>query len=123
MPEKLSVQEVFGYGCVHGNCRRMSMVMSLGFPEIDQLGSKFENIYPILVGSRSSCEGLAALLRGFATLVPFSDHAKSAILSIPPDQVKAASENADVQQWIVPRQPSPHKQVPTVIVLPPRGST
>jgi hypothetical protein len=122
MPPGLAVQEIFGYGCVHGSCRRMSMVMSVGFPEIDELGVKFENIYPILIGPRESCEGLAVALRGLGTVVPFSNDGKIAILSIPPDQVKAALENTEAKAWIVPRQPSPHKQPPKVIVVPPQKS-
>ena len=122
LPKDLLDQEIFGYGCVHGSCRRMSMVMSLGLPEIDQLGEKFENIYPILIGPRASCEGMAAALRRLGTVVPLSDDAKVAILSIPPDQVKVALESTEAKAWIVPHQPSPHKQPPKVIVLPPRRS-
>jgi hypothetical protein len=118
MPRDIMVQEVFGYGCVHVSCRRMSMVRSAGLPEMDQLGEKFENIYPILIGPLVSCEGLAAALRGLGTIVPLSNHAKIAIVSIPPDQVKSALENTEAKAWIVPHQPSPHQQPAKVIVVP-----
>ena len=88
------------------------MVMSLGFPEIDQLGEKFENIYPILIGPRASCEGLASTLRGLGTIVPLSDDAKIAILSIPADQVNAARESTEAKAWIVPHQPSRISNLP-----------
>jgi hypothetical protein len=122
MPPGLAVQEIFGYGCVHGSCRRMSMVISREFQEIDELGARFDNIYPILIGPRASCEGMAAALSGLGTVFPLSDDAKIAILSIPPDQVKAALESTEAKAWIVPRQPSPHKQPPKVIVVPPPRS-
>ncbi len=120
MVEDLAVQEIFGYGCIHGSCRRMSMVMSRDFSEIDELGEKFDNMYPLLIGPRASCEGLATALKGLGTVFPLSEHARIAILSIPPDQVQAAAENADAKKWIVRRQPSPHKQYPSIIVVPPR---
>lgn len=121
MPQSLLRQDIFGYGCVHGTCRRMSMVMSLGHPEIDDLGRKFENLYPILLGPRSSCLGLAKALEGLGTFVPFSEEAETAILSIPPGQLNTAANNPNAKQWIIQHQGHPQKQPVRVKVVPPEA--
>lgn len=119
MPKELLSQEVFGYACVHGTCRKMLMVMSLGFPEIDQLGNKFENIYPILIGPRASCEGLVAAL-GCGSVVEFSSQAPSAILTLNPKDVEGASRNQAAKPWLVPRPDIRDIVGPKVIVVPPK---
>jgi len=120
IPEGLATQDVFGYGCVHGTCRRMSMRMSLGFPEIDSLGKQFENVYPIMLGPRASCKGLASVLEGISSLVPISDTSPSAMLTVPPGKVAAAREVAGVKAWIVDRPPVPDLRGPRVFVVPPK---
>jgi hypothetical protein len=121
--EPLAAQDIFGYGCVHGTCRRMLMVTSLGPPEIDDLGPKFENIYPILFGSRASCEALSAVLAGSSELILISEKAPSAILSITPDGVRNASRDLAVRNWIIAR-PITHDQLsPQVYVIPRKKAT
>jgi hypothetical protein len=119
IPESMLGQDFFGYGCVHGTCRRMLMCMSLGFPEIDQLGSEFENIYPLLIGPRSSCQGLASAL-GCGLVIPISDQAPSAILSIEPDEIESARGNTAAKNWLVARPPVPDKLGPRAFVVPPK---
>lgn len=118
IPGGLAALGFFGYGCVHGTCRRMSMAMSLGLPEIDELGEKFEGIYPILIGPPKSCAGMAAAMGGRAAVSSVSDQV--GILSIVPDEIKTVSESAAVREWIVPRPNIPNKAGPRVFVVPPK---
>jgi hypothetical protein len=120
IPDGLAAQAIFGYGCVHGTCRRRLMVMSLGLPEIDDLGPKFENVYPILFGPRASCEGLAAALAGRGKVVPISNESPSEILSINPDDVKTASQDPAVKEWLVGHPPPRDLLGPRVYVVPPK---
>lgn len=118
-PKALTQHCIFGYGCVHGTCRRMGMLQSLGFPEIDELGEKFENLYPILIGSRKSCEALAAELESISSVTSFSDESPSSIISIEPDQIQSAINNTIVGQWLVPRPPRVHRDEKRAVVVPP----
>ena len=95
----------FGYGCVHGTCRKMSMVTSMGGVAAwtDELEEKFENIYPILIGPVASCEGLAAVLGDRASLILISEKAPSAIISIPPARVDEIRQDSGVREWVVIR--------------------
>jgi len=119
IPTALTEQCVFGYGCVHGTCRKMGMLQSLGFPEIDELGEKFENLYPILIGSRKSCEAVATELESISSVTPFSDESPSSIISIKPDQIESAINNTIVKQWLVLRPPLVHRDEKKAVVLPP----
>lgn len=115
VPLELKDCDVFGYGCVEGKCRNMSMIHSVGSrgANIDELGEKFENIYPILIGPKASCEGLAASLGSVETWPLFSREVSPTwIMSIPSEFVVApfprkadalAPSAADpgVRRWIV----------------------
>jgi hypothetical protein len=105
MPESLGGIPIFGYGCVYGKCRRQMMLHNLGGTPawIDQLGDKFENVYPILVGPLATCEGLVASLGGSASLFRIPGGVLSAIVSIPPHEVDSARQNAAVKDWVVIR--------------------
>ena len=120
LPQTLATTEIVGYGCVHGTCRQMLMVISLEGPELEQLGNKFENIYPILIGPRESCQGLASVSGGRASLVPSSERAPYAILSINPKDVKALLADPEVKKWtLTKRLPKPDD--PRVVVVPPKA--
>jgi hypothetical protein len=97
--------DCFGYGCVHGTCRKMSMVTSMGGVAAwtDQLGEKFENIYPILIGPVASCEGLLAMLGDRGSLIRISQKAPSAIVSIPHERVEEIRRDPTVREWVVMR--------------------
>jgi hypothetical protein len=118
-PPGLADQEIFGYACVHGTCRRMGMAQSLGFPEIDQLGEKFEGVYPILIGPRRSCEEAAAELGDSAAVVRLANNSRCSILSINPEQVQSVARSGVLQKWLVPRPRSIRAQQPSAIVVPP----
>jgi hypothetical protein len=118
-PPMLAQEQIFGYGCIHGSCRRMGMLQSLGFPEIDQLGEKFENVYPILIGPRSSCETAAAQLGNSAAVERLSDNSPSSILSVNPEQVQSVARSGVLQKWLVPRPHAMKRQQPSTIVVPP----
>lgn len=75
-----------------------------GVPEwTDQLGEKFDNIYPIMIGPVASCEGLASILGSRCSLIHISDRAPTAIVSIPPDNVDEIRKDEAVKKWIVIR--------------------
>lgn len=99
----LRPRDVFGYGCVHGQCRTQMMLHSLGgIPEwIDQLGSKFENIYPILIGDRSLCERLHTSIADCELLL--GEEAAPAIISIPPDRVPEIRQRPETHEFVVIR--------------------
>lgn len=105
IPENLAAVEIFGYGCLHGSCRRMLMTHSMGGVAswMDQLGEKFENLYPILIGPRVSCQGLASAAGNRCSLIPISATAPSAILNIDPSAIKTLSENPEVRRWLIER--------------------
>ena len=95
----------FGYGCLYGTCRKMSMVASLGGVAAwtDELGEKFENIYPILIGPVASCEGLVAVLGDRGSLIRISEQAPCGIVSIPPEKVEEIRRDPAVREWVVIR--------------------
>jgi len=95
----------FGYGCVHGTCRKMSMVTSMGGVAAwtDELGEKFENIYPILFGPVASCEGIVAALGDRGSLIRISEKAPTAIVSILPNKVEEIRQDPGVREWVVIR--------------------
>lgn len=92
VPRGLEDCGVFGYGCVEGKCRLFGMIRGACArgANLDELGEKFENIYPILIGPKASCEGLAKAL-GTAEKWPLFEGEESPtyILSIPSDQAVA----------------------------------
>jgi hypothetical protein len=105
IPTSFQALDCFGYGCVHGACRRMNMVRSLGGVAgwEDQLGEKFENIYPILFGSVSLCRGLKAALGDRCSLIPIPNQPASAVISISPDLVDEIRREPAVHEWVVLR--------------------
>jgi hypothetical protein len=105
IPAGLVKQDYFGYGCVHETCRIMSMVQSMGgvAPWVDQLGQRFENIYPIMIGPTQTCNGLAAALGDRCSLVRISERSATAIVSIPPDKVAEIRQDPAVKEWVVIR--------------------
>jgi hypothetical protein len=122
-PPRLAQQQIFGYGCVHGKCRRMGFVQSLGFPEIDQLGEKFENVYPILIGPRNSCEAAAKELGSIAAVERLSDNSPSSILSINPERIRSVVNGGVLHKWLVPRIEARDVMGPKGIVVPPKPKT
>lgn len=56
VPRELEDCGVFGYGCVEGKCRLFGMTRgaSARGANVDELGEKFENVYPILIGPTTS---------------------------------------------------------------------
>ena len=108
---RLDPLQVFGHGgpgsvdagpenFFHGPMLRG--VRSVG-PWTDRLGEKFENIYPIMIGSVASCEGLAAVLGDRCSLIRISGQAPSAIVSIPPEKVEEIRQSPTVKEWVVIR--------------------
>jgi hypothetical protein len=108
MPQALHQLNLFGYGCVHGKCRTQMMLHNMGgiAAWTDQLGEKFENIYPILIGPVSSCEGLAAALGDRCSVIRISEQALSAIVSIPPESVDEIRQDPVAKEWVVMRDVS-----------------
>jgi hypothetical protein len=125
IPEPLAAQGIFGYGCVHGNCRRKPMTVSMGGEPawMDQLGEKFESVYPLLIGPLASCEGLAQAFGGRGKVIQISSASPSAIVSIDPDDVKAASQDAAVKAWLVDRPASRNLLGPRIYVVPPQKAS
>jgi hypothetical protein len=99
---ELSSQELVGYGCVGGQCRRMMMLDALGGvpAAVDQLGDKFEELYPILIGPRDTCEGLVASLNGIAKLHRVSEESRSAVVTIPPEAINGSTRDL-ADNWII----------------------
>jgi|GEM_PF-6456047 len=97
--------DCFGYGCLHGDCRTMNMLVSLGgVPSwTDRLGERFENIYPILIGPLASCRGLASVAGRRCRLVEISEESPNAIVSISPGDIQALREEVSVKDWVVIR--------------------
>jgi hypothetical protein len=105
MSEGLRAMPIFGYGCVHGKCRTQMMLHNLGgVPSwVDQLGERFENVYPILVGPLATCEGMVGSLQGGASLFRIPGRVPNGIVSIPPSDIDNARKNAAVKEWVVIR--------------------
>lgn len=115
IPQRLRDCAVFGYGCIGGECRNMGMAVSVGSRggNVDDLGEKFENIYPILIGPTASCNGLADALGNVATLPLFAgSDSPASILSIPsertvpsfprkPEVLAPSAANPNVRRWLV----------------------
>jgi hypothetical protein len=103
MPSALACQDIFGYGCLRGACRKQTMLNNLGdIPEaVDSLGDRFENIYPILIGSTGLCEELASRLDGFGKVVPFGAESRTSILSIPPSRIEQAKAVSGIESCII----------------------
>lgn len=93
----------------------MGMTVGVGSRggNVDDLGEKFENIYPILIGPKASCEGLAKALGNVEKWPLFaSAESPTYVLSVPPELVvppfprksdvlaPAASDPA-VRRWLV----------------------
>jgi hypothetical protein len=106
MPTALLRLDPFGYGCVGGKCRHMMMLHSLGGVAAwtDRLGDRFENIYPILVGPTTSCQGLATALGTRCSLTGFPQHPTCAVVTIPPDEVEGVRRDPAVKDWVVIRK-------------------
>lgn len=110
LPKSLLVQEIFGYGCLRGECRRQMMLHSLSpWPAaVDELGPKFEGIYPILIGFRPSCEGFAEASGGISTFIPLSADSPSALVSTPPSLLSKLRSIEKLQNYLVTRDASTH---------------
>lgn len=102
MPAQLMDLELVGYGCLGGNCRRQMMLHNLGGvpAAVDQLGEKFEEIYPILIGPRKTCEGLVTSLSGIAKLHLVSTKSPTAIVTIPVNQINGSTRDL-AHNWII----------------------
>lgn len=103
--ENLQTTQIFGYGCVHGTCRRMTMTHSMGgvVAWMDQLGDKFENLYPIMLGPVASCQGLGSAIGDAGSMFPISPASTSAILSVNPSMIQELLKSPAVRQWLVSR--------------------
>ena len=84
------------------------MVSSMGgvAPWTDQLGEKFDNIYPLLIGPVASCEGMAAAIGEECSLVQIAEHSSIAMLTIPAEKVDEIRLNPAVKDWVVIRDVS-----------------
>jgi hypothetical protein len=102
MGEALASQQVVGYGCLGGLCRRMMVLHALGGvpAAVDQLGEKFEGLYPILIGPRDTCEGLVASLNGIAKLHIISKQSRTALVSIPSEAINGTTRDL-ADNWII----------------------
>lgn len=115
IPLALAGSDIFGYGCIEGRCRRQRMTHNLmgRGGSIDELGEKFENIYPILFGPRASCEGVAHAL-GCEQIWPLfpNNSDQTYIVSIPaekaigagprpPNALALSARDPAVRKWIV----------------------
>ena len=113
--EGLADCDVFGYGCLDASCRSMRMTHNVAGRggNIDMLGEKFENIYPLLIGPKASCEALAVAL---GSLQPVSlaslNESSSYIMRVPPekaighgprssDVLAPVAANPTVRRWLV----------------------
>ena len=115
VPPSLKDCDIFGYGCAGGGCRNMGMLVDAGSRggNVDELGEKFENVYPILIGPRASCEGLAEALGGVEKWPLFEGPDNPTyILSIPPeravppfprrsDVLAPSAADPAVRRWLV----------------------
>jgi hypothetical protein len=104
LPAELEALNYFGYGGEQ-HCRRMTMSMSMGgvAPWMDQLGKKFDNIYPLLIGPTASCEGTAAPIGKECSVVQISEQPSIAMVSIPAEKVDEIRTNPAVKDWVVLR--------------------
>lgn len=114
-PPALRDLDIFGYACEGGKCRSFGMLGAVGARggSRDELGEKFENIYPILIGPKASCEGLADTLGEVEKWPLFPDHeSPTYILSVPPeltvppdprkpDVFPSCASNPAVRRWLV----------------------
>lgn len=114
VPPGMKDCEVFGYGCIDGKCRCLGMTRGVGARggKVDELGEKFENIYPILIGPRASCEGLAEALGSVEKWPLFPADANSTyIMNVPeklvvppfprkPDVLAPCAANREVRRWL-----------------------
>lgn len=103
LPDDFGLPDLIGYGCVHETCRRMNMVANLGGvgPWEDQLGGRFENIYPILIGRLGLCEGLKEVLGERGSLAQIAGG--MGIISIDPHRVQEIREDPRVRDYVVLR--------------------
>lgn len=103
MPSSLTSQDIFGYGCLRGSCRKQMMLANLGdVPEaVDLLGDKFEDIYPILIGRTALCKELASRLDGLGKVVQLGADKFNSILSITPSEVQKARAVAWNEGYII----------------------
>jgi len=104
-PAALAQSNIFGYGCVHGGCRKQMMLHSLGgVPAwIDELGEKFENVYPILVGPRHSCEGFASVIGDGCSVTSIANGSPVGVLSISPAKIEEVRHDPKAKEWVVMR--------------------
>jgi hypothetical protein len=105
VPPELRPLAIFGYGSAHGNGRKMTMLTSLGGVGAwtDQLGEKFENIYPVLIGPTASCWGLASALPSSCSFATMPGDSSTAIVSIAPHLVDEVRQNPAAKEWVVIR--------------------
>jgi hypothetical protein len=110
MPPSLMNRDLFGYGCLRGECRKQMMLHSLApWPgAVDELGSKFESLYPILVGPRSTCEAVYDAIGNDAQKIELAEGSATVILSIPSCEVERFAKSPEVQRWLVNRSEKTH---------------
>jgi hypothetical protein len=110
---RMASLDVFGYACINADCRRALMTHNVAGrgAQIDKLGEKFDNVYPILIGPRTSCEGLADCLGIEASPLASSQPSRSYILEVPthlavrpgprgPEVLAASAANPSVRNWL-----------------------
>jgi hypothetical protein len=110
MPLGLSKRVLFGYGCLRGECRKQMMLQSLApWPgAVDELGPKFESLYPILVGPKSTCDAIHNAIGDLAQEFDLSNDSETSILSIPSKDVERLAGLPEVQKWLVDRSERTH---------------
>jgi hypothetical protein len=104
LPVELGALNYFGQGGEQ-HCRIMTMSASMGgvAPWMDQLGEKFDNIYPLLIGPTASCEGIATAIGEECSLVKIAEQSSIAMISIPAENLEAIRANPAVKDWVVIR--------------------
>jgi hypothetical protein len=105
VPRSFDALDAFGYGCVHERCRRMNMAASMGGVSTwsDQLGERFENIYPILVGGTELCLRVKSGLGEGCSLIDIPNQPGTAIVSIAPEDISEIRQEPKAKDWVVIR--------------------
>jgi len=69
----------------------------------DQLGERFENIYPILVGGTELCLRVKSGLGEGCSLIDIPNQPGTAIVSIAPEDISEIRQEPKAKDWVVIR--------------------
>jgi hypothetical protein len=75
---------------------------------VDELGPKFESLYPILLGPKSTCDAIQSVIGDLAQKFDLSEDSETSILSIPSKDVERLARLPGLQKWLVDRSERTH---------------